>query len=99
MNTPGRCTNTEFCWVGNSGRTVHVLLGADFVCPACNGPLRPPSVSRTQTGPTVRKAALATKACSRCPCRMWRHGLARRAGPWPHSWPRGLGNGTLSQTS
>ncbi len=59
MNTPGRCINTEFCWVGNSGRTVHVLLGADFVCPACNGPLRPPSVSRTQTGPTVRKAALA----------------------------------------
>jgi hypothetical protein len=64
MNTPGRCTNTEFCWVGNSGRTVHVLLGADFVCPACNRPLRPPTDGRLSVGPAVRKAAVALGALS-----------------------------------
>jgi hypothetical protein len=45
MHTPGRCANTESCWIGNSGRTVRVLLGADFVCPACKGRLHAPSVA------------------------------------------------------
>ncbi len=57
MHTPGRCTNTETCWVGNAGRTVRVVLGADFVCPACRQPLRPPALGRFTSGRTARSLA------------------------------------------
>jgi hypothetical protein len=64
MNTPGRCTNTETCWVGNSGRTVHVLLGNDFVCPACNLPLRPPTLARVPGARAARRAGFMLGACA-----------------------------------
>ena len=42
MRTPGRCTNTEGCWISASHRNVWIAVGEDFACPNCGGALSPP---------------------------------------------------------
>jgi hypothetical protein len=57
MRTPGRCTNTEGCWIGASRRDVWSKVGEEFVCPNCGGALVPPG-RKSLSLRGIRQAAL-----------------------------------------
>ena len=56
MRTPGRCTNTEGCWISASHRSVWLSVGEDFVCPNCGGNLSAP-LPQTRSFRAVKRAA------------------------------------------
>ena len=63
MRTPGRCTNTEGCWISASHRNVWLSVGEDFVCPNCNSMLSPP-LPQTRSLRMVKRAAAYGAAAS-----------------------------------
>jgi len=56
MRTPGRCTNSEGCWISASHRNVWLPLGEEFVCPNCGGNLAAPLLP-TRSFRTARRVA------------------------------------------
>ncbi len=60
MRTPGRCTNTEGCWISASRRDVWAVVGEEFVCPNCGNPLVPPEGKALSMRGLRRVALLST---------------------------------------